>query len=127
MFRKNNKLLPKAYNDANYAGSVVNRRSTTCLRIFPRSNLVTWRSKKQNVITKSSAKSEFLTMEQKLSELLWIKIILENFRIKWENPMCLYCNNNSTMSIGHNLVQHDWTKHIESDRHFIKKKNFETA
>ena len=36
--------------------------------------------------------------------------------------MKLYCDNKSAISIAHNPVQHDQTKHIEVDRHFIKEK-----
>ena len=54
--------------------------------------------------------------------LLWIKIILEDLRIKWEEPMRLYCDNKSAIGIAHNPVQHDRTKHVEVDRHFIKEK-----
>lgn len=39
-----------------------------------------------------------------------------------ENPMLLYCNNKSAISIAHNPTHHDQTKQIEVDWHFIKKK-----
>jgi hypothetical protein len=61
-------------------------------------------------------------MAQGICELLWLKIILEDLKIKWEGPMKLYCDNKSAISIAHNPVQHDRTKHIEVDRHFIKEK-----
>jgi hypothetical protein len=83
---------------------------------------VTWRSKKQNVVARSSAEAEFRAMAQGICELLWLKIILEDLKIKWEGPMKLYCDNKSAISIAHNPVQHDRTKHIEVDRHFIKEK-----
>ncbi|KAK7406483.1 hypothetical protein VNO78_08110 [Psophocarpus tetragonolobus] len=51
-----------------------------------------------------------------------LKIILENLKIKWDEPMRLYCDKKSVISIAHNPVQHDRTKHIEVDRHFIKEK-----
>ena len=51
-----------------------------------------------------------------------MKIILNDLRIKWDGPMKLYCDNKSTINIVHNPVQHDRTKHIEIDRHFIKEK-----
>ena len=83
---------------------------------------MTWRSKKQNVVAHSSAEAEFRAMAQGICELLWLKIILEDLKIKWEGPMKLYCDNKSAISIAHNPVQYDQTKHIEVDRHFIKEK-----
>ena len=70
----------------------------------------------------SSAEAEFRAMAQGVCELLWLKIILEDLKIKWEEPMRLYCDNKSAINIAHNPVQHDRTKHIEIDRHFIKEK-----
>ena len=48
-------------------------------------------------------------------ELLWLKIILDDLKIKWEGPMKLYYDKKSAINIAHNLVQHDRTKHIEID------------
>lgn len=45
------------------------------------SNLVTWRSKKQNIVARSSAKDEFRAMAKGICESLWLKIILEDFKI----------------------------------------------
>ena len=122
MFERNGNANLEAYTDADYAGSIVDRRSTTGYCTFLGGNLVTWRSKKQNVVARSSAEAEFRAMAQDIYELLWLKIILEDLRIKSDNPMRLYCDNKSAISIAHNPVQHDRTKHIEVDRHFIKEK-----
>ena len=67
---------------------------------------------------------------QKLNLELWQQeyanyyglIILDDLKIQWSGPMKLYCDNKSAISIAHNPVQHDRTKHIEIDRHFIKEK-----
>nr|KYP66558.1 Copia protein [Cajanus cajan] len=85
-------------------------------------NKMTWKSKKQSVVARSSAEAEFRAMAHGICELLWLKIILEDLKIKWDEPMRLYCDNKSAISIAHNPVQHDRTKHIEVDRHFIKEK-----
>jgi len=61
-------------------------------------------------------------MAQGVCELLWMRIILNDLKVACEEPMILYCDNKSTISIGHNPVQHDRTKHTEIDRHFIKEK-----
>ena len=122
MFKKGAELTLEAYTDADYAGSIVNRRSTSGYCTFLGGNLVTWRSKKQNVVARSTAEAEFRAMAQGICELLWLKIVLDDYRIKWDAPMRLYCDNKSAISIAHNPVQHDRTKHVEVDRHFLKEK-----
>ena len=122
LYKRNGNTILEAYTDADYAGSITDRRSTSGYCTFLGGNLVTWRSKKQDVVARSSAEAEFRAMAQGICELLWLKIILEDLKIKWEGPMKLYCDNKSAISIAHNPVQHDQTKHIEVDRHFIKEK-----
>ncbi|RVX02276.1 Retrovirus-related Pol polyprotein from transposon RE1 [Vitis vinifera] len=122
LFKKNNTLALEAYTDADYAGSLVDRRSTTGYCTFLAGNPVTWRSKKQNVVARSSVELEFRFIAQGLCELLWLKIILNDLRIKWDGPLKLYCDKKSAINIAHNPIQHDRTKHIEIDRHFIKEK-----
>ena len=51
-----------------------------------------------------------------------MKIILDNLRVKCEAPMKIFCDNKSAINIARNPIQHDRTKHIEIDRHFIKEK-----
>ncbi|WMV18582.1 hypothetical protein MTR67_011967 [Solanum verrucosum] len=85
-------------------------------------NLVTWRSKKQNVVARSSAEAEYRSMAHGICEILWLKRFLEELRRPVSFPMKLYCDNKAAISIARNPVQHDRTKHVEVDRHFIKKK-----
>ena len=73
-------------------------------------------------MARSSAESKFQAITQRICELLLLKIIVEDLRLKWDNPMKLYCDNKFAISITYNLVQHDRTKDIEVDRHFIKEK-----
>ena len=54
-------------------------------------------------------------MTQEVCELLWLKIVLEDLKIKGDGPMKLYCDNKSAISIAHNPMQHDRTKDIEVD------------
>nr|KYP51611.1 Copia protein [Cajanus cajan] len=118
----NGNVSLEAYTDADYAGSIVDRRSTTGYCTFLGGNLVTWKSKKQSVVARSSAEAKFRAMAQGICELLWLKIILEDLRIKRDEPIRLYCDNKFAISIAHNPVQHDRTKHIDVDRDFIKEK-----
>lgn len=61
-------------------------------------------------------------MAQGECELLWLRIILKDLKVACEEYMILYCDNKSAISIAHNPIQHDRTKHIEIDRHFLKEK-----
>ena len=103
LFKENDTLALEAYTDVDYAGSIVDRRSTIRYCTFLGGNLVTWRIKKQNVVARSSAESKFKAIAQGLCEILWLKIILVDLRIKWDDPMKLYCDNKSTINIAHNL------------------------
>ena len=83
-------------------------------------NLVTWRSKKQNVVALSSAEAEFRGISKGLCELLWLKNLLSEVGYHPKSEMNLYCDNRAAIQIAQNPVQYDWTKHVEIDRHFIK-------
>jgi len=65
-------------------------------------------------------------IDQGICELLWLEIILKDLKIKWNGPIKLYCDNKSAITIAHNLVQHDRTKHIEVDR-YLSVKNLTVA
>ena len=104
LFRRNVRLTLEAYTDAGYAGSPIDRRSIFGYCTILGGNLVTWRSKKQNVVARSSAESEFRAMAQGVCELLWLEIILDKLKIKWEGPTKLYCDNKSAINTAHNPV-----------------------
>ncbi|PNX73271.1 pentatricopeptide repeat-containing protein mitochondrial-like [Trifolium pratense] len=80
------------------------------------------RSKKQGVVARSSAEAEFRAMAQGICEGLWIHRVLKELKMRIELPMKLYSDSKAAICIAHNPVQHDRTKHIEIDRHFIKEK-----
>lgn len=122
LFKKNEARSVEAFTDADWAGSIKDRRSTSGYCTFVWGNLVTWRSKKQSVVARSSAEAEFRAVAQGICELLWLKLLLGELKIADIQPMKLYCDNKAAIDISHNPVHHDRTKHVEVDRHFIKEK-----
>ncbi|KAL9447690.1 hypothetical protein AB3S75_015212 [Citrus x aurantiifolia] len=122
MFKKHGHLQVEVYTDADWAGSVTDRRSTSGYCSFVGGNLVTWRSKKQNVVARSSAEAEFRAVAHGICEVMWIKRILEELKFTFSTHLKVYCDNKAAISIAHNPVLHDRTKHIEVDKHFIKEK-----
>ena len=99
LFKKSIELSLEAYIDVDYARSVVDQRFTTGYCAILGGNFVTWRSKQQNIVMGSSVEVEFCIIAQGICELLWLNIILEGLKVKWETPMRLYCDNKSTINI----------------------------
>lgn len=62
LFKKASNIDLAVYTDADFAGSSVDRRSTTGYCTSLVGNLISWRSKKQSVIARSSAEAEFRAM-----------------------------------------------------------------
>jgi len=107
MFIKGDTLNIEGYTDADWAGSIDDRRSTIEHLTFVGGNLVTWRSKKQGVVARSSAEAEYRGMAKGVCDLLWIKNLLQELKISPTFPMKLYCDNKAACDIAHNPVQHD--------------------
>ncbi|RVX20746.1 putative inactive protein kinase [Vitis vinifera] len=121
-FEKNQRRDIEVFSDADWARSVQDRRSTSGYCTYVWGNLVTWRSKKQSVVSRSRAEAEFWAMAHDICEGIWLRRVLKELKISDEEPMKMFCDNQSTISIAKNPVHHDRTKHVEIDRHFIKDK-----
>ncbi|WJZ92231.1 hypothetical protein VitviT2T_011241 [Vitis vinifera] len=88
------------------------RRSTSGYFTFVGGNLVTWKSKKQNVVARSSAEAEFRGMALGLCEALWLRLLLQDLGYLSRQPIRLFYDNKAACDIAHNPVQHDRTKHV---------------
>ncbi|KAK8926311.1 hypothetical protein KSP39_PZI018080 [Platanthera zijinensis] len=76
VYKSSSSLSLIAYSDADYAGSFDDRRSTTGFCTYFGGNLITWRSKKQSVVARSSAEAEYRAMTAVVSELTWLESFL---------------------------------------------------
>ncbi|KAK8918602.1 hypothetical protein KSP39_PZI021714 [Platanthera zijinensis] len=110
------------YSDADYAGSLDDRRSTSGFCIYFGGHLVTWRSKKQEVVARFSAEAEYRSMTSVVSELTWLECLLADLGVKLPSPAILLCDSQAAIHIAKNPVFHERTKHIEVDYHFIREK-----
>nr|GEU53519.1 putative ribonuclease H-like domain-containing protein [Tanacetum cinerariifolium] len=79
-------------------------------------------SKKQKVVSLSSAEAEFKGIAKGLAEALWIRKLVSEIGFLPQRSTQIICDNKAAILISKNPVQHDMTKHVKVDRHFIKEK-----
>jgi len=108
-----------AYSDADWAGCSDTRRSITGWYMFLGNPLVSWKSKKQDQVSKSSTESEYRAMFSAYSEIIWLRGLLGELGFPQVEPTPLHANNPSAIQIAANPVFHERTKHIEVDCHSI--------
>ena len=119
MYKPSQKLTVEGFDDADWAGSRSERRSTSGYCIFVGGNLVTWRSKKQTIVVVSSAEAEYRAMAHTASEMMWVRSLLHEMWVMVPILMKMHCDNQSAIFITSNPVLHERTKHIEVNCHFF--------
>ncbi|KAK9941249.1 hypothetical protein M0R45_017863 [Rubus argutus] len=120
LMKNNGNTEIMGYTYADWAGNTLDRKSTTGFCTFVGGNLVTWRSKKQTVVARSSAEAEYRAMASTSCELIWLKGLLSNLGFPSNQSMSLFCDNQAAMHIASNPVFHERTKHIEVDCHYVR-------
>jgi len=124
-YPRNNNLKLRAFCDADWGTCKDSVRSLTGFCVFLGSLLVSWKTKKQKTVAKSSAKAEYRSMSATTSELEWLSHLLEDFCLDPQLPIVLHCDNKAAMHIAANPVFHKRTKHLRTDCHYTRDKVME--
>jgi len=110
------------YFDADRAGCPDTRRSTSGFCVFLGDNLVSWSSKRQTMVSHSSAEAEYRAVAHVVAECCWVRQLLQELHISVPLATVVYYDNVSAIYMTANPVHHRRTKHIEIDIHFVREK-----
>jgi hypothetical protein len=107
------------YTDVDWAGSPDTRHSTSGYAVFLGDNLVSWSTKRQTVVSRSSAEAEYRVIANSVVEATWLRQLLHELQTPSSRCTLVYCDNISVVYLSINPVQHQRTKHMEIDLHFV--------
>ena len=111
-----------AYSDADWAGCPETRRSTSGFCVYLGDNLISWSSKRQHTVSRSSAEAEYRAVAHVVAESVWLRQLLLELQRPISKATIVFCDNISAVYMSANPVQHRRTKHIEIDLHFVREK-----
>lgn len=112
----------KAYCNSDWASCPQSRRSVSGFIILLGNNPITWKSKKQIIVSLSSAEAEYRIMQQVTTELAWLTRLLHEISVPNVVPLPIRCDSQAAIHIARNPVFHERTKHVEINCHFIREK-----
>lgn len=112
-----------AFSDSGWASCPTTRRSKSGFAIFFNNNLISWQTKKQHTVARSSVEAEYRAITHTTCEITWLKQLLKKMDMHVPVPT-IFTDSSSAMAIAMNPVLHQRTKHIEIDIHTVRDKRF---
>lgn len=112
----------EGYADADYAGDLETRRSTSGYIFTMMNGAVTWESLQQKTVSLSTTEAEYIATCESVKEALWIKQLLKDIEYPCADPIVINLDNQSAIKLIKNPEFHKRSKHIDIRYHFVREK-----
>jgi hypothetical protein len=119
-YPKGNELSLVSYTDAYWVGSIDDIKSTSGETFYLGECLVSWLRKKNSSISLSTTEAKYIVATVCCTQVLWMKQNLQDIQVDYDDPILIFCDNTSSISISKNPVMHSKMKHIPIKYHFLQ-------
>ena len=110
------------YSDADWAGDVNDRKSTSGFVFKLCGAAISWRSKKQSCVALSTAEAEYIALASAVQESVWLQELLSSMKEASVKPATIFEDNKSAICLAKNPQYHGRAKHIDIKHHFIRQR-----
>eukprot|EP00602_Paraphysomonas_sp_CaronLab_P001187 CAMPEP_0185020694 /NCGR_PEP_ID=MMETSP1103-20130426/3325_1 /TAXON_ID=36769 /ORGANISM="Paraphysomonas bandaiensis, Strain Caron Lab Isolate" /LENGTH=1580 /DNA_ID=CAMNT_0027551749 /DNA_START=34 /DNA_END=4776 /DNA_ORIENTATION=- len=109
------------FSDADWAGDILTRRSTTGYIVFLCAGAIAWQSKLQTTVVTSSMESEYMAEYAAMQELVWLRGVLRELGLALTKPTPFFMDSKSAKDLSENPVYHKRSKHIQIKYHWVRE------
>ena len=107
------------YADADWAGDLDDRHSTSGNVFLMAGGAISWMSKKQATVALSTSEAEYVALSSATQEAVWLRRLLTDLKATPRKPTVLMEDNQGAIAIARNPVSHARTKHIDIRYHYV--------
>ncbi|CAH1437748.1 unnamed protein product [Lactuca virosa] len=122
VLNRNSSLTLSVFSDFDWGGVHSAGRSTTTYLLYLGTKIVSWKSTRQNSVSRSSMEAEYKALANASAELLWLKNLLHELGISPTTTPTLFCDNTGATYLCANPIYHSRMKHMALDYHFVREK-----
>ncbi|PKI71359.1 hypothetical protein CRG98_008218 [Punica granatum] len=97
-------------------------RSIFQVFVFLGENCISWSTKKQPTIARSTAEVEYRALASAAAKLTWVSYVLREIGVYQPRPSSLFSDSISALHLTSNPVFHAHTEHVDIDYHFVREK-----
>lgn len=112
--------VPVAYADADWGGDLSDRKSTTGFVVLIKNCPISWKSKKETVVAKSTAEAEYIAVSACTQEVVWLRNFYSEIHREVQEATTIYTDNDPALEMTENPVNLSKTKHIDIPVHHVR-------